>query len=80
MGRQAMVACADCGRPYETFDLDVVVPDEQWRDICPTPPSGDSDGGILCGACVICRGSKLPGVVVARLHFEFRGVRAGLAV
>lgn len=58
--------CFGCDKPYQDFPLDVVVPDDQWEAI-----SGRSDGGgILCAACIVERGSKLPGVSVAKLRFE----------
>ena len=55
-----------CGKPYDEFPLDVVLPDQQWEQI-----SGRTDGsGILCTACIIERGSRLPGITVAKLVFE----------
>ena len=58
--------CEDCGMIYENFPLDVVIPDEQWAQI-----TGYDDGhGILCAACIVKRGTTLPGITVATLKFE----------
>jgi hypothetical protein len=57
--------CAGCAFPYAAFPLDVVLPDEQWLAI-----AGQPDGLVLCAACIVKRGSKLPGVTVAKLVFE----------
>ena len=51
------VACYDCGAPYESLGLDVVLPLEQWFLISPT----GNDGGILCGSCIAKRASDIPG-------------------
>lgn len=64
------VCCYDCGRPYESFDLDVLVTNAQWKQICPKPYDGAGGGGILCPNCIVKRGSKLPGITVARIYFE----------
>lgn len=64
LGRDLL--CADCGKPYSHFQLDTVLPNEQWKLISPT---GD-EGGILCAACIVARGAKLPDVTVAKLIFE----------
>lgn len=55
--------CHDCKRDYTTMPLDVVLPDEQWRVLCP-------EGGILCADCLLARASCLPGVMVARMTLE----------
>lgn len=55
--------CADCGKLYRDFPLDVVLPHDQWQTINGSP------NGLLCAACIVERGSKLPGVTVAKLHF-----------
>ena len=64
------VGCHECGRPYATFDLDVILPDEQWKQICPKPWDGAGTGGLLCAACIVKRGAALLGVTVAKLVFE----------
>ncbi len=64
------VCCYDCGRPYESFDLDVIVPNGQWKKICPVPYDGEGGGGLLCPDCIVKRGSKIPGVTVAHLIFD----------
>jgi hypothetical protein len=61
-----LLRCIRCGLAYRDFDLDVLVPDAQWAAI-----SECTDGsGVMCGACIIARGAKLPGVTVAKLVFE----------
>ncbi len=58
--------CDDCGLSYDEFQLDVVLPNDQWEMI-----SGHSDGGgLLCAKCIVERGSKLSWVTVAKLVFE----------
>lgn len=61
--------CGDCKREYP-WPLDVLLPDEQWKKICPVTWDGNGSGGLLCPECIVKRGSELPGVTVARLHFE----------
>lgn len=58
--------CMDCGLAREQFPLDIVVPDDQWRQL-----TGRNDGGgLLCAACLVARAAKLPGVKVARFTFQ----------
>jgi len=54
----------DCGKPYEDFPLDVVLPDDQWERVCP-------EGGVLCAACLVKRAANLPRVLVMRATLEF---------
>jgi len=61
------LVCEDCGLKYQDFPLDTTLPDNQWKDI---HPEGDG-GGILCANCMVKRGSHLPGVIAARMVFEF---------
>ena len=56
--------CLDCGKPYEDFPLDVVLPDDQWERVCP-------EGGVLCAACLVKRAANLPRVLVMRATLEF---------
>ena len=64
--QQTTVKCEDCGLLYQDFPMDVTVPDEQWVTL-----TGYTEGeGILCGSCIILRGSKK--YVAARLKFEWR--------
>jgi hypothetical protein len=58
------LACDGCGKLYRDFPLDVTIPDDQWLAIQGRP------GGVLCAACIVERGARLPGVTAARLHFE----------
>lgn len=58
-------ACMNCGRERDTWPLDVVVPDDQWRQL-----TGRDDGrGILCLDCMLARAARLPGVTMAKLTF-----------
>lgn len=41
--------CLDCGLPYEVMGVDLVLPDQQWKVICPEA------GGILCANCLCKR-------------------------
>lgn len=43
--------------------LDVVLPDDQWKALCP-------EGGILCVSCLVARAARLPEVTVARMTLE----------
>lgn len=66
MPEDDVLRCLGCGLPYQDFALDVLVPDEVWAAI-----SGRSDGsGVMCAACIVEHGAKLPGVSVAKLVFE----------
>jgi hypothetical protein len=60
------VCCEDCGRPYSSLDwVDCTLTDDQWKMIYP------SEGGILCGACMIKRIEALPGVCAVRMRIDF---------
>lgn len=63
---QLKAECEDCGLPYESFMLDVTLPDEQWFAI---HPSGKS--GLLCARCIVARASKLSNVVAVRAVLDF---------
>lgn len=54
---QPPAVCLDCGRPYEQFELDMLLPRWQWLLIHPT------DHGLLCAACIVTRASKISGCV-----------------
>lgn len=43
--------CIDCGMDYEEMGLDLILPDQQWKVICP-------ENGILCANCMCKRASK----------------------
>ena len=51
------VKCIDCGIPYRKLGLDLVLPDQQWKVLCP-------EGGILCANCICKRAEKLKGSTV----------------
>lgn len=51
------LSCSDCGIPYSTLGLDLVLPDQQWKVIAP-------EGGILCANCICRRAAKNIGTVV----------------
>jgi hypothetical protein len=53
----AEVICSDCGAEYESLGCDLVLPDQQWKIICP-------EGGILCANCICQRASKLSATVI----------------
>lgn len=53
-----MVAtCIDCGLEYKSMGLDLVLPDQQWKIVCP-------EDGILCANCICKRSAKLGGTVI----------------
>lgn len=58
--------CMDCGLLDDQMPLDIVLTGDQWKMISP------EEGGILCGACIIKRASRLPNVinVCARIIFS----------
>jgi hypothetical protein len=58
-------ACHDCGRDYETFDLDMVLPTDEWREICP-------EGGVLCPSCIVKRAARIADVIVVEARFRRR--------
>jgi hypothetical protein len=62
---QPKAECEDCRLPYESFLLDVTLPDEQWLAI---HPSGKD--GLLCARCIVARASKLSNVVAVRAVFD----------
>ena len=51
------IRCLDCGVAYSTLGLDLVLPDQQWRAICP-------ENRILCGNCICKRAAKFGGTVI----------------
>ena len=62
---QLKAECKDCGLPYESFLLDVTLPDEQWLAI---HPSGKD--GLLCARCIVARASKLSNIIAVRAVFD----------
>lgn len=57
-------ACLDCGKPYESFPIDTVLSDEEWRAIHP------DEKGVLCANCIVARAAAhVPGIVITRLSF-----------
>lgn len=51
------VRCNDCGALYRGLGLDLVLPDQQWKAICP-------EGGILCANCICKRADEHGGTCV----------------
>ena len=51
------ITCLDCGMKYADMGLDLVLPDQQWKVVCP-------GGEILCANCICKRAKKLGGTVV----------------
>jgi hypothetical protein len=58
---QLKAVCEDCGLPYESFLLDITLPNEQWLAI---HPSGKN--GLLCAQCIVARASKLSNIIAVR--------------
>lgn len=56
--------CLDCGKPYDDFGLDMVLPDEQWMMI-----HLEKDG-LLCACCIVKRASKLPNAIIVKATIE----------
>lgn len=64
-----------CGRRYEDFGLDVILPTALWNRIAVGAPFDETQtdieregrGGVLCAQCIIDRLKALPGVTVALL-------------
>jgi hypothetical protein len=52
-----MARCKDCGIPYGEMGIDLILPDQQWKHVCP-------DDGILCANCICKRVSKMRGTTV----------------
>ncbi len=42
--------CQQCNLPY---NIDLVIPDELWKEISPQPIKGFKGGGLLCPSCII---------------------------
>ena len=64
--------CIDCGIEYKDLGVDVVLPDQQWKYICP-------ENGILCANCISKRASNIEGATVMyvwidRLRFKSPGI------
>lgn len=66
-----MSKCEDCGLPYDDFWLDTTIPNSQWSAIHP-----QGEGGVLCANCMVKRASLLPGIIAARMVFEFAPCKA----
>lgn len=45
--------CIDCGIEYRKMGLDLVLPNQQWKVICPENPMH-----ILCANCICKRAKK----------------------
>jgi hypothetical protein len=58
--------CLDCGKPYEEFGLDVWLRDDEWEIIHP------EKDGLLCANCIVKRASRIPGIIVVNMDFDFR--------
>jgi len=68
-----LLRCYDCGLPYRSFPLDVVLPDEQWNAISPT----GGHGCVLCAQCIVHRAAKLPGATVVHVTIEYQDGKDG---
>ena len=60
------VACTDCGRNYQDFNLDCTLPDWQWERLVPN----SEGGGLLCAQCIVNRADKI-GAVAVRMLIDF---------
>jgi len=45
-GGEMSCICQRCGQAYY---IDVLIPDDLWKEIAPKPP----DDGLLCGPCIL---------------------------
>lgn len=59
------LTCEDCGKDYDQFGIDTVIPNAQWNLIHP-----EREGGILCASCMVLRASKISSITVAHMIFE----------
>lgn len=51
-GRECVVGCEDCGRPYASGGFpDLIITKDAWHRISPTR----DDGGLLCPSCICQR-------------------------
>jgi len=64
--RMLVAECKDCGKPYETFGLDIYLNDEDWEKIQP------EKDGLLCANCIVKRASKIMGVIVIKMELDYR--------
>jgi hypothetical protein len=63
---ETVLRCEDCGKPYSDPDwIDCTLPDDQWLKIHP-----GGEGGVLCGACMLKRISKLEHVTVIYMYID----------
>lgn len=51
------VKCIDCGLPYTSLGCDLVLPDQQWKTLCP-------EDRILCANCICQRAKKVGSTVI----------------
>lgn len=49
--------CIDCGLDYTELGIDLVLPDQQWKLLCP-------EGGVLCANCICKRAMKWGGMAI----------------
>lgn len=76
-----------CGRRYEDFGLDVLLPTPLWNQIAVGSPFLDDTidpvdregrGGVLCAQCIVNRLALLQGVTAAFVDTTDRRTEAGL--
>jgi hypothetical protein len=53
-----MIVCKDCGLPYSEFGIDLILPDQQWKEIFP------EENGLLCANCITKRAEKTGAAVL----------------
>ena len=66
-----MAICLDCGAQYKTLGLDLVLPDQQWRAVCP-------ENGILCANCICRRARKVGGTALLAWIDNLDCLKSGL--
>jgi hypothetical protein len=61
----ATAKCLDCNLPYKSMGLDLVLPNKQWKELCP-------ENGILCANCICKRAEKLKGTtcLLAKINIK----------
>jgi hypothetical protein len=70
-----------CGRRYEDFGLDTILPTPLWNQIAIGEPfrephpadEKEGRGGVLCASCIVLRLAAIPDVTVAFMTTERHG-------
>lgn len=59
--------CADCGKDYSRFGLDLTLSNSQWETIAGAPDV------LLCANCICLRAAEIKGGVAVRACIEIAG-------